>query len=362
MVLLTTEGLRPENMRLLETWVVRAGPQPRRIELHLGDLAAIPKEQAVDLLVLSAFPDDYVPTPTSLIGALDRRGLSVRELAAHKAVDLREAFSCWLSEDLVRDHPNLGFRHLLCFEPLTRGAPPELVGDVFRAIVPFVFADPMVRSVAMSLLAAGDERFDQEVMLRALLDASLHWLARGLPIEVVKIVLFHSTPHDKLRRLFTDARDSGTGIDPSADDSPPGPAPYDCFISYSRKDEGEVDALVDTLREATPLLRIFQDKLVLQPGSAWQSSLDQALESCRKVVAVLSPNYFTSTMCLEEFNMSRVRHRESGNQVLVPLYLHTAQLPLYIQTLNYIDCRDGELPRIQQIGRGPLSHALQLTA
>src|SRR6185503_21273459 len=106
-------------------------PQPRRVELYLGDLAAIPKEQAVDLLVLSAFPDDYAPTPTSLIGALDRRSLSVRELATHKAVDLREAFSCWLSAELDRDHPNLGFRQLLCFEPLTRGAPPELVGDVF---------------------------------------------------------------------------------------------------------------------------------------------------------------------------------------------------------------------------------------
>src|SRR2546423_10649100 len=189
-------------MKLLETWTVRPEPEPRRVELYLGDLAAIPNEQAVDLLVLSAFPNDYLPSRSSLIGALDRRGLSVQELATHKAADLRQAFSCWLSADLTNDHPDIGFRRLLCFEPLARGEPPELVGDVFRAIVPFALGEPMVKSVAVSLLAAGNERFDHELMLRSLLDASVHWLARGLPIEGIKIVLFHTTPHEALQQEF----------------------------------------------------------------------------------------------------------------------------------------------------------------
>jgi hypothetical protein len=62
---------------LLATHVVRHTAGDKYIKLYQGDLAAIPKNEAVDLLIVSAFPDDYVPTPTSLIGALYRRGISV---------------------------------------------------------------------------------------------------------------------------------------------------------------------------------------------------------------------------------------------------------------------------------------------
>jgi hypothetical protein len=44
--------------------------------------------------------------------------------------------------------------------------------------------------------------------------------------------------------------------------------------------------------------------------------------------------------------MARVRHRESPNPVLRPIYLKTAQLPLYMRTLQYIDCREADHQRL----------------
>ena len=73
----------------------------KKIELLEGDLTEIPEERAVDLLVLSAFPDDYMPTRTSLIGALERKGLSVEALSALKEEDLRDSFACWLTEEFA---------------------------------------------------------------------------------------------------------------------------------------------------------------------------------------------------------------------------------------------------------------------
>jgi hypothetical protein len=62
-------------MRLIDTILIH-GKEGKRIELHQGDLTELSPDEAVDLLVISAFPNDYTPTNTSLVGALNRKGLS----------------------------------------------------------------------------------------------------------------------------------------------------------------------------------------------------------------------------------------------------------------------------------------------
>ena len=70
-------------MKLLGTITIR-GAGGKRIELYQGDLTSLGPDQGFDMLVVSAFPDDYLPTRNSLIGALHRKGLSVANLAAAK--------------------------------------------------------------------------------------------------------------------------------------------------------------------------------------------------------------------------------------------------------------------------------------
>ena len=70
-------------------------------------------------LIVSAFPDDYSPTPTSLIGKRHAVGVNVADLARDKAVDLREFSACWLSRFVHR--PDLHFSRILCFEPARKG-------------------------------------------------------------------------------------------------------------------------------------------------------------------------------------------------------------------------------------------------
>ncbi|HEU0076118.1 MAG TPA: toll/interleukin-1 receptor domain-containing protein [Longimicrobiaceae bacterium] len=329
-------------MRLVDSFAVQHSSGPRSIRLYVGDLTAIPPAEAVDLLVVSAYPDDYLPTQHSLIGELHLKGLSVQALAEDKEVDLRRALSCWLSRDVAAEHPGLGFRRILCFEPRYRGQPAEVVGDVFRSLIPFAYGEPPVTSVAMPILASGDQGADPKKMLAATLDAAVHWMERGLPIRTLKIVIRPGDDVEHLKTAFAEARASHT---PPERRPEPGSA-YDYFVSYSHEDSREVQELVHDLQRRSNA-RIFLDKLELKPGDAWQSELDAALEGCRKFIAVYSPAYLGSKVCMEEFNMARLRHRESQGGVILPLYLRSADLPLYMKSLQYIDCREGAMEKVR---------------
>ena len=48
-------------MKLLDSITIR-GREPKQIELYQGDLTSLTPEEAVDLLVISAFPGNYMPT------------------------------------------------------------------------------------------------------------------------------------------------------------------------------------------------------------------------------------------------------------------------------------------------------------
>ena len=145
-------------MNLINSIQVRDG-QDKRIELYQGDLTALSPTEAFDLLVVSAFPNDYIPTNGSLIGALFRKGLSIASLSAAEEIDLRESFSCWLSREFTPEDSGLRFRRILCFEPLFRGRPPELVGDIFRALTPILAERPDIKSIALPVVAAGDQGY-----------------------------------------------------------------------------------------------------------------------------------------------------------------------------------------------------------
>jgi hypothetical protein len=81
----------------------------------------------------------------------------------------------------------LNIGQIACFEPRVLGAPPELVGNLFRGLFPFI-DERRDQVVAMPVLATGSQGWPADVMLRSILDAASHWLARGLAISELKIV------------------------------------------------------------------------------------------------------------------------------------------------------------------------------
>lgn len=336
-------------MKLLDTIRIQ-GNGDKRVELYAGDLTEVGQADEFDLLVISAFPNDYIPTSTSLIGALNRKGLSVGKLASDKDIDLREAFSCWLSKDLQPEHYGLVFTRILCFEPQTRGRPPEVVGDIFRALTPILADNPDIHKIAMPVVAAGDQGYSIAEMLEPLLDAAIHWLEIGLPLTRIKIVTRNARSIDDALSVFTAKKNSYI---PSEDLAFPATSPeqYDVFISYSHRNSSESSQIERSLRAVRPSLKIFVDRQSLNIGSAWQPEIFETLDRCKKVVALLSPDYLGSKVCKEEFNIAWIRARETEQDIIFPIYLYTAPLPTYMKYRNFFDCREGDTSRFDEAAR-----------
>jgi len=320
-------------MALLDVMEVDYNGQSRRIELHQGDLSSLPAEDAVDLLILSAFPNDYIPTRTSLIGALYRKGISVQELSLDKAVDLRKAFSCWLSQRLEDKIPGIEFKRILCFEPLVRGSPPEVVGDIFRALSPFLVDDPPIRTVAMPVVAAGDQGYSVSTMLEPLIEAAVNWLRIGLPLEKLKIFTYSNANAKQAKLSFGQLKTRFSSL-PSSSNT----FKHDVFISYSRKDSLAGEKLASLLKQAGK--DVYIDVLSLEKGAAWQPNIFAALDECAKVVALYSPAYVESKICQEEFNIAWTRSRNEELQIIFPIYWQSTELPTYMSMLNFVDCRE----------------------
>jgi hypothetical protein len=302
----------------------------------------LPAERA-DVLLVSAFPDDHTPTAGSLIGALHRKGLSVKKLARHRDVDLRTSYSCWLSKKIRSRKPGLEYRRILCFEPRDRGEPPAQVGDIFRALTPILAERPKIRSLAMPVVAAGDQGYRIPEMLEPLLEAAVNWMEIGLPLERLSIVTHQDAHADEARTVF---RATKAKYEKTTAESAPDQFDYDVFVSYAHANTREREALEDALHAARPGIKIFVDRREIDVGVSWQIKIFESLERSRKVVALLSPAYVASKACKEEFGIAWIRSDKTNRDLLFPLYVQTADLPAFMSFRNYLDCREGDSSRL----------------
>jgi hypothetical protein len=246
-------------MDRLASWTMLHGKSERTIELLRGNLAELPREHAVDLMVVSAFANDYKPTFTSLIGALHSVGVSVAELADHKQADLREQYACWLSDPLPG---NYAFRQILCIESGWRGSPPEITDDLFRALAPYLLTALPNATVAMPLIGTGDQGWPASQMMESILLAALAWIDRGLPLKILKIVVYSGPVALRALEKFKEIqlRHPMPGKARSA---------FDLFLSYCHIDSRVAQTIHAEIKKACPDAKVFFDRESLSYGKSW---------------------------------------------------------------------------------------------
>jgi hypothetical protein len=122
-----------------------------------------------DLLVVSTFPRDYQPTPTSLVGALDNYlDFSLLEHSKAPFLDFRDSLSIWFTHQVE----NLFFERVLCTELRDENFQlSEVFENLFAGIALLEAKGIPIKSVVMPMLGTGDTKIPMEEIAQNLLPA-----------------------------------------------------------------------------------------------------------------------------------------------------------------------------------------------
>ncbi len=373
-------------MRILDSITIQQSHKTAVLQLLQGDLSAIPPEHKVDIMVVSAFPDNYMALPGSLVLALEEKGLSLKELAQHKQEDLRSQVGCWFSDPIpLMMQEKLHFRQILCFEPGTNSNDAvEVVGNIFRCLNNFVF-DENVTQVALPVIATGYQKVPFEKMFPVLIDTAIFWLKQGLPLDCIKIVVRSEEYIERASVLFVKAAENIRSPEPQApavvnrEDAMESNQPetnitreqevydkakkdlpvdhlvpqaientaIDYFISYAHTQTKLIQHFVDALLKIQPGLKIFYDKNSITAGGLWIREISDAITRAVKVLIFMSPDYSASMVCWDEFQCAKLKEYNNKTSVIQTIYLTTdPKLPPIMGIHSYIDCREGDLVKL----------------
>lgn len=102
------------------------------------------------------------------------------------------------------------------------------------------------------------------------------------------------------------------------------------FISYARKDGADAaHALHDLLRGAGHT--VWLDTQEIHGGASWSREIEDALNACEVLLAVLTPASYISEICRAE----QIWALDEGKLVIPVLAVASAPIPLYLKTRNY---------------------------
>jgi hypothetical protein len=327
----------PSSYQLVAQLVVESHFGAGTIEFYWGDLTKPPPGFFFDTLVVSAFPGDHEPTDTALIGGLARHGISVAALAEKPWVDLRSVANCWVSRELTREETSLPIGRILCFEPPDEAPPGEHIGDIFRCLVAAFGEVDSAQTVAMPLVAAGDRGTPAHEIIPPLIETSVEWMRRGLPLRRLLVVARDRAQAFGLAKWvhglkhLAEAPSSRRHLQSSG---------ADVFVSHTFDDLPIAMHVAERIRAVRPETSVRLGGMPGAGGSGWGSDSFDELDSSTIVVPLLSRPYLEAKACLEQYNAALYRHRASPDGVLYPLLVADASVPPYVDTFGFMDCRD----------------------
>ncbi len=114
---------------------------------------------------------------------------------------------------------------------------------------------------------------------------------------------------------------------------------FDVFLSHNSVDKPWVIQLKDDLLRYG--VSVWLDKDEIRPGDLFAQVLEEALDDCRAVALVVSPEAMESGWVKEEYYraLSLTKDKKAPVQ-LVPVILRRTEVPGFLKSRNWVDFRD----------------------
>lgn len=256
-----------------------ASGQKKTLRVVLGDLCEA--EKPCDVVVCSAFRDNYRPTRGTLVGALwEKQGISVAELARKPELDLK-AMGCWLSGELEGT-----IRRIACVEILTlekrhdqRLFCSALLKGAFSTLR-FVLEQADVQGipvsqVALPVLGTGNQKLSVADIAGPLINQCMAALET---VEGLKCITFYERRLDRLMEL--------TGMLEQMV-HPPRHRGCQVFISYSHYQLELAARIRQTLEQRG--IRCWMAPESIPAGSDYSREIPVVLHQVQALALLLTP-------------------------------------------------------------------------
>ena len=251
----------------------------KKIRIQIGDICS--SEEDFDVLVCSAFKNDYIPTPTSLIGSLlFQKQISVDQLAEDPEIDLKE-YGCWLSRPISDNFHRIACVELIDWHNYEAVTPESKF--LKRAFSTFRFLLEQanlkgipLQSVALPILGTGDQHIEECFIIPPLIQQCLSIL-KSIP-ELDTITFFERREYtviniiDHLNKALFTKHESG----------------LDVFISYSSKQSDVAQEVFDYITRSGYSCWMAPNSI--PTGSNYQEEIPAALNQISSLVLLLTPD------------------------------------------------------------------------
>ena len=293
-------------------WDIRTEDgETKTLELICGDLCDLQPE--CDVVVCSAFKGDYMPSRSSLIGALhSKRGIDVEQLARQPELDFRTT-GCWLSRDTGAVYRRIACVELISLMDSLRKKEQScntIIQKSFSTLRFLLeqahFSGIRVETIALPLLGTGNQGIDLTYVSTPLLTQCKSILQTNPGVQCIRIYERDADKANAMADLMTRMLT---------------PASRTCqvFISYSSKQQSIAAEIRHTLESNSISCWMAPDSI--PTGDNYLSVIPLALEQVDVLLLILTPDSENSRWVQKE-----VGSAVGADKKLLPYQLENFEL------------------------------------
>jgi len=341
-------------MELLKEVVIGRGTDEAKISVLCGDILDYGLEggvPAMDILTVSAFRRNYDPVPRTLVGSLmERRSISVEELAAEPLIDLRDYCGCWFSKELELSAVNPSIRRIGCIE--LRELPQDLkdqkeqgrrsfedirtdeiqvwseqelpetqiinrLASYYQGLSLLAANGEPMETVGLTIPGTGNQRIAMERIIGPLITETLRYLRNALATRQIYFIIMDAQKAGVL------ARELEQSYLLMQTQMPAAPAVRRrAFLSYSTKDTAVAERLLEHLEQRG--IDVFYAPRDISPGTDYTVAIIEAIDHCDYFVLLVSADSMQSEHVKNELALAH-DHLRDGTMIM-PFRIDDEQL------------------------------------